>query len=507
MLSESSEKALSMFAILLVGFFFRHRFRSTEARAGLRALILTIALPASIFLSILNIRRGFDFITPPCFAITINLFYLVLIWILTHFWLFQNNLLQKRSLMMIFPSLAPGLTAFPFIEDFIGRDGLAWAAMSDVGNKIFVLFGLYALAVNWGQQEMSNHLMNVKSISNSKRIHTLIIALLSEPINISILVGFILMLLGFSQADLPKFISNAMTTIAGLTTGLILLFVGISFQFKTEQIISVLSVLLARSGLGFLLSAAVIHSLPAAQQEPLLFVVMPQCGCSLWPFLHMVKVEDDFQKNLNNQEKFKGLMAKADQVKDQLEKIVRCYPKLTDLAQQFEESLRKLHQSDFPKLEKVMQELQVAIAKVDSESYQLINLSDQIKNALAEVKASLRDEGKTSFIFNTDYAMSLLAVSFPFSIGIILFIFADPEPFQNSLDLAFIGMIFLMLHFIFRQASYSQVSIQKNPNPKSSQISPVGSEGVTFPAHTRQSSQSISEIQRQLQAGRRYRYR
>jgi predicted permease len=497
-LSDSAEKALSMFFVLLVGFFFRNKFQDTMARAGLRTLILTIALPASIFTSILNIHRGFDFITPPFFAIIINLSYLSIIWLLTQFWLTEGELPQKRSLIMIFPSLAPGLTAFPFIEDFIGRDGLAWAAMSDVGNKIFVLFGLYALAVNWGQREMSTWAGDVKDLKSIKRVQTLIITLFSEPINISILLGLILMSLGFNQSNFPSFISDGLSIISGLTTGLILLFVGISFRFKTDEIIAVLSVLLARSGLGFLLSAATIHFSPAAQQEPLLFVVMPQCGCSLWPFLHMIKVEDDLSANLNAEEKHEKLMHLSLKVKAELSNIH--YPKIKRVIEDFDKCLKKAGK-DPQKLREGLHKLSEELTKAGKDFPKLLDITAEINGTIKEKGEN--DRTKFPLVFNTNYAMSLLAVSFPFSIGVVLFVFADPNPFQNSLDLTFIGMVFLMLHFIFKQATKQQLESRSAPPPPPPQTQPRPLNKLP----QEMQGLSVNELSRKLMSGHRSRSR
>jgi len=512
-LSESAEKALSMFFVLVVGFFFRNKFQDPATRAGLRTLILTIALPASIFTSILNIRRGFDFLTPPFFAITINLSYLGIIWLLTNFWFVEGTTPQKRSLMMIFPSLAPGLTAFPFIEDFIGPDGLAWAAMSDVGNKVFVLFGLYALAVNWGQREMSTWSEEVKDPKIGKRIRTLIMALLSEPINISILLGFTLMSLGFNQSDFPSFIDNGLSIIGGLTTGLILLFVGISFRFKTDEIVAVLSVLLARSGLGFLLSAATIHFLPAAQQNPLLFVIMPQCGCSLWPFLHMIKVEDDLAATLKFQEELHILRTLSLKVQADLRGV--SYPKIQKAIEDFDKCLKKAGK-DPRKLEEGLRCLGTELKKMGHDFPKFL------ANAW-EIEATLKEKGKDApkkppLVFNTDYAMSLLAMSFPFSIGVVLFIFADPNPFQNSLDLTFIGMVFLMMHFIFKQATKGQLSVRSAQPPIQPRIQSGFLEDKPAPQSQPQSRPlntlpselqglSVEELSRKLLAGHRTRSR
>ncbi len=60
----------------------------------------------------------------------------------------EKNSPTGRTLMMLIPSLAPGLSCFPFIAEFLGEKSLAIAALADVGNKFFVLISLYILAMN-----------------------------------------------------------------------------------------------------------------------------------------------------------------------------------------------------------------------------------------------------------------------------------------------------------------------------------------------------------------------
>ena len=59
---------------------------------------------------------------------------------------------MQRTLMLLIPSLAPGLSCFPFIIEYLGESTLSWAALADVGNKLFVLVFLYLLAMHWYYQ-------------------------------------------------------------------------------------------------------------------------------------------------------------------------------------------------------------------------------------------------------------------------------------------------------------------------------------------------------------------
>lgn len=56
---------------------------------------------------------------------------------------------KGRSAKLLIPSLAPGLSCFAFILEFLGDGYLAKAAMADLGNKFFVLFLLYLVALKW----------------------------------------------------------------------------------------------------------------------------------------------------------------------------------------------------------------------------------------------------------------------------------------------------------------------------------------------------------------------
>ena len=147
-----TQKAIALGLLIAIGYVLKGKFPDPGSVKTLRTLILNVALPATIFLSTLSIDTGLNLALLPSFAIAINLVLIIVGFGLTYLFMRDNSPPQVRALALLFPSLAPGLTVYPFIEQFLGRDGLAWAALADVGNKLFVLVGLYTLAFIWYQR-------------------------------------------------------------------------------------------------------------------------------------------------------------------------------------------------------------------------------------------------------------------------------------------------------------------------------------------------------------------
>jgi hypothetical protein len=76
-----------------------------------------------------------------------------------------------------------------------------------------------------------------------------------------------------------------------MMTPLVLLFIGISMKLTLEQVRTIFTFLLLRSGLAFMISGALLLLLPVKDiSTMLLIVVFPQSACSFWPFAHMAAV-------------------------------------------------------------------------------------------------------------------------------------------------------------------------------------------------------------------------
>lgn len=331
----------------------RRKFADPIAGSTIRSLVLNVTLPATIFLSTLDINTNLDLIFIPVFAIFVN-FYLMLVgFILTNFTISSEEKAKARMLILLFPSLAPGLTVYPFVGEFLGRQSLALVALADIGNKIFILIGLYVLAVYWYSQSASVN----KKTQNSLQLIAIVKLLISEPVNLAIILGLSLAVFSFSSIGLMVAARDAIQKFADCSTPLILLFVGISLKLKGFPIQNIFMILLARSGTALLFSAGAITLLDIAssRETVALAVTLPQSACSLWPLLHAIKI--------NNRE-------------------------------------------EMPEIEEC-------------------TISNQK-------------------LFDTDFAIGLLAVSFPFSICVILALFSSGEFFFASpTHVGILGSVFL----------------------------------------------------------------
>ena len=266
---------------------------------GIKTLILSVALPATIFIALLKIELNGTLLIFPLLALTFNLLMLLASKYLLTITLPKKEQAKKRTLMMLLPSLAPGLSGFPFIMIYLGDDTLALAALADVGNKIFVLILLYMLAMHW---YYLRSLKNEKA-SNGSKMKGLMISLINEPINVVIVLGLVLLGFGVTLSDFPEFLQNAVFSMKVLMTPLVLLFIGMAVRVNYAEFGVILSMLSRRAGLTFCLSALVAFLIPSLTPALLLLlVVFPQSSCSFWPFAHMSAInsmeEKDEQKEL-----------------------------------------------------------------------------------------------------------------------------------------------------------------------------------------------------------------
>lgn len=289
-----AHKAIALGLLIAIGYALKRKFPDPNSIKTLRSLILNVALPATIFLSTLSIDTDLNLALLPSFAIAINLTLLIVGFGLVYGLMGENSRPQVRTLALLFPSLAPGLTLYPFIEQFLGRDGLAWAALADVGNKLFVLVGLYILALVWYQRSQIDpdqagqpHQAPKKSAQCVEILRFLV----TEPVNVAIVAGLGLAYFHVTPESLPPAIFSAIDRLANCSTPLILIYIGLSLKLRSPQLGKTLMILLVRSGVGFLISATAIALLKPTEPEALmLFVALPQASFSLLPLLHAATI-------------------------------------------------------------------------------------------------------------------------------------------------------------------------------------------------------------------------
>jgi hypothetical protein len=293
------QKTLALLLLLVIGFLLRKKLNDPAQQKGLKILILTVALPAIIFVALLKAEIQWDLLALPIMAISFNLIlYFILKYTLPLFGI-EKGSPSYRTYLLLFPSLAPGLSCFPFLIEYLGDDALAWGALADIGNKVFVLIIAYLIAMRW-YYKINN---DIKA-GSSEKIKSLLLSLINEPINIVIILALILISFGIHLENLPVFMSTAISTLSNLMTPLVLIFIGIAVVFNWKQIRKIAGLLMVRSGLTFLLSGILLLFAPQLSYAAILvLVVFPQSAISFWPFAHMASVTSLEQGNENKREK------------------------------------------------------------------------------------------------------------------------------------------------------------------------------------------------------------
>ncbi|SIS71717.1 AEC family transporter [Belliella pelovolcani] len=281
-MSIALQKTLSLILLIVLGLILKRKFTNPDQNKGLKMIILDVALPAMIFVALLKIEINPDLLMLPVFALIFNVLLLVIAKYALPFFGVEGNSSSMRTLLLLLPSLAPGLTCFPFVVEYLGEDLLALAALSDIGNKVFVLILAYLLAISWYYKHHQ-----LKSVSSSQRVKQLLLAMVKEPINAVILTAILLLSIGINMERLPMFLSQSILMMKDMMTPLVLLFIGIAVVFKWEQMRMLAGLLLFRAGIIFLICGVFILLVPMSTEMMLLAVVFPQSAVSFWPFAHM----------------------------------------------------------------------------------------------------------------------------------------------------------------------------------------------------------------------------
>jgi hypothetical protein len=151
---------------------------------------------------------------------------------------------------------------------------------------VFGLIISYTIAMKWyfevSQQSELDRRSKIKSILQS---------LISEPINIVIVIAIVMLSVGLTYDFFPEFMRLSIDRISLLMTPLVLLFIGTSVKLNWSQARVISAALFFRSGMAFLISGLLLVCFPVADvSTALLIVVFPQSACSFWPFAHMAAV-------------------------------------------------------------------------------------------------------------------------------------------------------------------------------------------------------------------------
>ena len=281
------QKTIVFLFFIFIGVLLKVKFKSKQEINGIKKIILNLALPSTIFIALLGIKVELHLLILPLLALGLNLLLFLAMPLVLPIMGIGKGSPEYRTAKLLVPSLAPGLSSFPFILEFLGEDYLAKAAMSDLGNKVFVLFFLYLVAMNWHYALQSGQQKN-----GGTKLKPLIKAMVSEPVNIFIGVALLLLTFGFTMDSLPFFLSETLGKLSLIMTPLVLLFIGLAVKIKRKQFFQIFSLLCTRAGLVLLISGIFVAvSGIEAQNEILLTMAFGLSACSFWPYAHIAAVD------------------------------------------------------------------------------------------------------------------------------------------------------------------------------------------------------------------------
>ena len=286
------EKTISFVILIIIGVLFRSKVQNKEQKDTIKTLILAVALPAVIFSALLKIDLTSSLIYPPLLVLSFNLILFFLVrWGLPVLMGGKIDKTNARTLMLMLPSLAPYLSCFPFIAEFSNDSIIGLAAISDTGNKIFILLFLYFLAMYWayGKQVFGKQ----KGKSKSKLTDILL-----QPINLSIIIALTASLLGIKLETIPVYFQESLGHLRNLLTPTILIFIGLAVKVKGKELRLILGLLLWRSAIAFTLSALLISLCNFNSLGVILLVVaFPQSSCSFIPYAQMTILSDRHERD------------------------------------------------------------------------------------------------------------------------------------------------------------------------------------------------------------------
>ena len=123
-LDPAIQKTLSLLLLIGIGILLKSKIHSKEALGGVKMLILSIALPATIFVALLKIEVQTHLLFLPILALAFNLLMLLIAYKGLGLLGIPKNSPTFRTWLMLLPSLAPGLSCFPFLAEYMGDE--AW---------------------------------------------------------------------------------------------------------------------------------------------------------------------------------------------------------------------------------------------------------------------------------------------------------------------------------------------------------------------------------------------
>jgi len=212
-------KALSFLIVIVVGYYLRHRdIVDKSFRDGVTKLALNVTLPAAVVSSFLSFEKNNMLFV----LMLIGLLFNILLVFIGYF--FSRNKERNIKIMYILncPGYNIGSFSMPFIQGFLGPQGVVATCMFDTGNALMTCGGNYASCCALaGTQSGEKFGFGdfIKKLFHSIPFDTYVAAFL----------------LAIFDIRLPQAFGNLISTVANANGFMAMLMLGLSLDFKIDK--------------------------------------------------------------------------------------------------------------------------------------------------------------------------------------------------------------------------------------------------------------------------------
>lgn len=237
-MSVSILQYLPLFFLFGLGYFLKRiNFLQKDHAALFLKLIMYVAVPALIIPSVASLPLSMELVYLPLIAILIQLLAFAIFFLFSR--LFSSFLSFSKKTLGVFliSSMIMNLSfALPFFLSIAGKEQMAYYAFFNIGHDILLFTFVYFLACLYSS-ENGRHYNITDAV---KKI------LLLPPLW-ALLLGFVLNIGGIS---LPEFATTTFTFLGNILIPLVLLALGVYFEFHITHPLRVFPAIFGRMALG-----------------------------------------------------------------------------------------------------------------------------------------------------------------------------------------------------------------------------------------------------------------
>lgn len=278
-------RAGSFVAIIFLGLFLRKiGFFRQEDFSVLSKIVIRITLPCAIITSFAG--KNID---PAMLSLTLMAIGCGFLYIGIGFFMNIRNSREKRAFEMLnLPGYNIGTFVIPFVQSFLGPQGVLAVSLFDTGNAVICLGGAYSLAAMVKDGSGFSVIRIVKALGKSVPFVCYISMLLVNLLNLQV-PEFILSFAGIG--------SNANAFMAMLMIG-----VGFKLEANRDQIGTVVRLLSIRYGVAFVLSLLCYNLLPFALEvrQALVILLCSPIGSAVPGFTEELKGDVGLSSAMNS---------------------------------------------------------------------------------------------------------------------------------------------------------------------------------------------------------------